>query len=132
MCVCVSTGASLHPARIEESIYNALSTLCGIDEKTVEHDTAGNAAGLNRAVEIMLVGTGRTYPSLLIEGMPSEKQQAAFLSAFQKNAAHINASLAAYSHFNPRLFYFLKADEHLPRTVKSAQCSKQSSGLDSC
>lgn len=76
----------------------------------------------------MLVGTGRAYPSLLIEGLSNPEDRRTFLEAFDQSYHKINASFAAYSHLQPKLFYFLNAGEQLPRTVKS-ESSRVAGGL---
>lgn len=95
---------------------------CQLQERSARQDTSDKVEGLSAAVEIMLVGNGRPYPSLLIEGLGAADDQSTFLEAYRAHAPTINAGFAAYSHFKPELFCFLTGDERLPRTVKSKTC----------
>jgi hypothetical protein len=97
-CLGHVTGGTIFPAKTEERVYEAL------EETDVD-------------CTILVVGTSRPFPALLIEGVPPVAQSQV-IHAFEKHDDHINQAFPAYSRLHSDMVYFLKDDEKFVRTVK--------------
>lgn len=87
--------------------------------QTATHDINPELDVTGTTVGLVLVGEARDFPTLLIEGLHTRQQQTAFVSAFEDHKTLINSKIQTYAKLRSDLFYFLKPNERLPRTIKS-------------
>jgi hypothetical protein len=96
----LDAGGTIFPAKTEERVYEALEET-GID------------------CAILVVGTSRPFPALIVEGVQDQDAQNKITAALKKREDHINQAFPAYSRLHSDMVYFVKGDEKLARTVKS-------------
>jgi hypothetical protein len=88
------------PTAIESDLYDAL-----------------HAKGLKK-VELLLAGTSRPIPALLIEGASDERD--AMQKVFDELLPKLSKTLPAFFPLKPEMVYYLGPNEEFVRTVKGA------------
>jgi hypothetical protein len=97
----LGNGENIMPTAIESDLYDAL-----------------HAQGLKNA-EILLAGTSRPIPAILVEGAGDQRD--AMQKVFSVLLPKLSATLPAFFPLRPEMVYYLDPKEEFVRTVKGAR-----------